>query len=156
MSSLQQQHCKLWERYIRQECHALKRSGQALVRKNHEAPKVPGKAMPREPSKPDFSGCLASGRHVCFEAKATLSKTSLSFHAIAEHQWDHLNAVFQAGGVAFVYVLDGDRNKWLVPWAEVLETDKTRSSFPFSLERFQKVEGETWLDTLTRLEVIHD
>jgi recombination protein U len=154
MTTLQQQHCKLWERYIRMECRDLKRSGQALVRKNHEAPKIPGKAIPREPSKPDFSGIIQGGRHVCFEAKATLSETSISFHAIAEPQWDHLNRVHEAGGVAWVYVLDGNRNKWVLPWADILETRELRESFPFSVERFQKVEGETWLDTLRRLEVI--
>lgn len=158
MSTKQQQHAKVWEGYIKKECRALKDAGLAFVEKNHEAPTIPGEDIPRAPSKPDFSGWLLGGRHVVFEAKATLSETSFSYHQIADHQWEHLDLADKAGAVAFVYVLDGRRRKWVLPWSHVLEWKDVRASFPFNenpeSRECQKHDGETWLDTLDRLEVI--
>lgn len=151
MTTLQQQHASLWERYIRQECHALHKAERAMVDKNWEAPRIPGKKIPREKSKPDFSGCLPGGRHVVFEAKATLNKTSFAFSLISEHQAFHLGRAEVMGSVAFVYVLDGNRDKWVIPWVVIRSVWTERGSFPFSpLSPFKKQPGETWLDTLGR------
>lgn len=151
MTTLQQQHSAIWESYIRKECQALHKAGRALVDKNWEAPRVPGKQIPREASKPDFSGVYPYGRHVVFEAKATLSKTRFDFNQISEGQWDHLSLAHRWGASAFVYVLDGRRRKWVLPWRVIEATD--RRSFPFNedMKHFQKKRGETWLDTWGRL-----
>lgn len=151
MPSLQQQHAKVWERYIRKECRALRKARKANVDKNWEAPRVPGEPIPREASKPDFSGCMSDGRHVVFEAKATLSETSWSFHDIADHQAAAIEFAADAGAVSFVYILDGSRHKWVVPW-DTIAAISDRSSFPFDDPVFRKIEGETWLDTWRRLE----
>ena len=154
MSDLSRQHGKRWEQYVRRECSGLREAGLALVRKNWRAPEVPesGTRARIEPSKPDFSGVLRGGRHVVFEAKATLSDTSFSFSNITDHQWDHLDQADAAGAMSFLYLLDGERRKWVVPWWVVLELDDERSSYPFdSYPRHRKRRGETWLDALQRL-----
>lgn len=154
MPSLQQEHSKIWERYIRQECRALRQADLAFVDKNWEAPRIPGKKRPRERSKPDFSGFLPGGRHVVFEAKATLLTTRLDFSAITDGQWDHLDKAFEHEACSFVYVLDGDRHKWVIPWLAILKAIPGRESFPFDNAYYQKQVGETWLDTLIRLEEV--
>lgn len=159
MSSKQQEHGRRWEQYIRQECDDLRRAGLAVVRKNWRAPKVPrdGVEARIEPSKPDFSGALRGGRHVVFEAKATLSGSSLDFSRIAEHQWDHLDQADAAGAVTFVYICDGRQRKWVVPWWRILEADEERNSYPFGTYPVEeKRTGETWLDTLVRLEQVKE
>ncbi|MFU8803192.1 MAG: Holliday junction resolvase RecU [Bradymonadaceae bacterium] len=151
MTTLQQQHASLWERYIRQECHALKKADRALVDKNWEAPRIPGKKIPREKSKPDFSGVIKGGRHIVFEAKATLNKTSFPFSQISKGQEEHLEAAKAMGAVAFIYVLDGNRDKWVIPWITIQAFRLDRESFPLNPQSPLKKEiGETWLDTLSR------
>lgn len=146
------QHGQRFETYIRKECRDLHRHDLALVQKNWEAPKVPGEEFRREKSKPDFSGFLPDSRHVIFEAKATESTTSFGFGQITDHQWQYLDRAHTAGSISFVYVLDGLRRKWVIPWARVLECDEYRSSFPFEFSDFIKKRGETWLACWQRLE----
>lgn len=152
MSTLQQQHSKIWESYIRKECRALQKGELAVVDKNWEAPRIPGEKRPRETSKPDFSGFRFDGRHVVFEAKATLSTTSFSFSLIVDHQAEHLATAKEYGAISFVYVLDGKRRKWVIPYQAILATEG-RKSFPFDNDTYQKQRGETWLDTWARLEM---
>lgn len=154
-----------WERLIRQECAVLREEGRAWVDKNWEAPPVPGTHIPREKSKPDFSGFLAGGRHVVFEAKATESETSFDFNKVLEHQYDHLQAADDAGAASFLYVLDGVGGRWLIPWFNVVCCEKAgRSSFAFnegsSLQQQGEWRrrgaafvwhGENWLETLQRM-----
>lgn len=156
MSSKQRKHGARWESYIRRECKALREAHLAWVRKNWEAPDVPGRpGVKREPSKPDFSGCVAGGKHVVFEAKATLSTTRFDLDRLATHQANHLDMVYRLGGIAFVYVLDGELSKWVLPWRTVLSFSEHRASVPFDeVEPCRKVSGETWLDTLERLNKI--
>lgn len=152
MSTLQQQHGSLWETYVRKECKALEGAGQAFVDKNWEAPRVPGKKIPREASKPDFSGFLTGGRHVVFEAKATMSETSFPFAQITRGQAEYLHTAHENGALAFVYVLDKQRRKWVLPWSVFIELAEQRASYPFDPESpHLKIKGETWLDTLKRL-----
>lgn len=151
--TLQQEHSKIWERYIRQECYALKKAGLAVISKNHEAPTVPGKHIPREKSKPDFSGFLAgAGNHIVFDAKATMSETSFSFHDIQDHQREHLRLAEEFSATSFLYVLDGLRRKWVLPLQIVRHWEEEgRSSYPFGEDSpFEKRPGETFLDTLWR------
>lgn len=157
--SLEKKHGKRWEKYIRKECDELRRRGVADVDKNWEAPTIPGGNVPREPSKPDFSGVLAepAGRHVVFEAKSTLSETSFPFANIADHQAERLSTADAWGAVSFVYILDGQKRKWVVPWGEVERCRHVvdRKSFPFSGAdwRFRKQDGETWLERWRKLEM---
>lgn len=153
MPSIQQQNARRWEKYIRRECEELLRRGEADVDKNWEAPTVPGTHVPREKSKPDFSGFLNNGRHVVFEAKATMSTTSFSFSDIADHQEATLRRAFRWNAISFVYVLDGHQRRWVLPWYTIRCCRVGRESFPFNDETpARKREGETWLETWKRLE----
>lgn len=153
MKTLQQVHGDLFESYVRREVRHLREQGLAQVDKNWEAPLVPGKAIPREASKPDFSGVVGQrGRHVVFEAKATLSKTSWPLAKLTDHQLEHLELASDLGAIAFVYVLDGARRKWVFPVEHIRGLG--RASAPFE-GPWEKKKGETWLDTWRRLEVGH-
>lgn len=149
MSDLSRQNGARWESYIRAECKALWSAKRAFVAKNWEAPRVRGEHARWEPSKPDFSGFLPGGRHVVFEAKAILTRsTSFPFARIERHQWEHLDRAYQAGALAFVYLLNGDE-KWVIPWGRILAVADTRASFPLlpgdpCIKRL----GETWFDRL--------
>jgi recombination protein U len=153
--SKQQQHGDIWERYIRIECGELKKQKRALVRKNWEAPRIPGKKIPREKSKPDFSGCLdTDGMHVAFEAKAVQSTTSFPLSQLEDHQREHLELVAELGGIAFVYVLDGNQQKWIIPIASLELLDRASVPFKNSVLAQCKLEGEIWLDTLERMGLV--
>ncbi|MFP4599948.1 MAG: Holliday junction resolvase RecU [Persicimonas sp.] len=151
--NLARQHGQEFEVYARKECRDLLKADRALVQKNWEAPTVPGEHFKREKSKPDFSGFLPDSRHVIFECKATLSKTSFPFSNITDHQWAYLDRAHTAGSISFLYVLDGQRQKWVVPWKRVKFISLERSSFPFADEVYRKRRGETWLDTWHRVEL---
>jgi recombination protein U len=175
MTDLARQLGQRWETYIRRENKMLLDHGRADVSKNWEAPKIPGKHARREKSKPDFSGFLLvgsrmdtvendlwSGQHVVFEAKSTLSKTSWPLSDLKDHQRERLNRANQTGAVAFVYLLSGERRKYVVPmdvyewWAD---TDSGSIPFPARfnprgvpvLDPYEKQRQETWLDTYIRV-----
>ena len=152
MSDLSRQNGARWEAYIRAECRSLAENELAYVSKNWEAPKLKNSHIKWEPSKPDFSGFLPDGRHVVFEAKATLSKTSFPLPQISGHQWGVLNSAHRAGALSFVYVLDGNGDKWVFPWALVVACKAERESIPFSLDTYKKLRGQTWLGAWHRLE----
>lgn len=167
----QQKAADRWERVIRKECHALRAEGVG-VDKNWEAPKIPGTHQPREKSKPDFSGHLADGRHVVFEAKVTKSTTSFDFNLITRSrdendpgQWEVLQAAHDSGAVAFVYVLDGEGRRWVLPWDVIRYYYRNgSSSFPFDDHSPHRQrgewhrrgaafywEGEDWFSTIQRV-----
>jgi penicillin-binding protein-related factor A (putative recombinase) len=149
MKSKSVAHGEIWERYIRVECAELAKRGQAQVSKNWEAPRVSGTHVKRAESKPDFSGCIAAGRHVVFEAKATLEKERFDLKNLATHQRDHLLTASFMGALAFVYVLSGERRKYLIPMY-VLEA-ATGASVRFDVPGVvEKLDGETWLDAAGR------
>lgn len=166
MKTKQQQAADRWEAVIREECRALREQRRAWVDKNWEAPRVPGTHIPREASKPDFSGWLPGGTHVVFEAKATLAETSFDFNMITEGQWEHLQAAHENDAVSFVYVLDGKGRRWVVPFGHILALDAAgvrsmRFDSPFQqfrqLGEWQRSgavfrwSGEDFVDTLGRL-----
>ena len=149
MKSKSVAHGEIWERYIRVECAELARRGQAQVSKNWEAPKVSGTHVKRAESKPDFSGCITAGRYVVFEAKATLEKERFGLKNLATHQRDHLLTASFMGALAFVYVLSGERRKYMIPMY-VLEA-ATGASVRFDAPGVvEKLDGETWLDAAGR------
>lgn len=155
MGTLARKHGQNFETYARKECNDLRKAGLALVRKNWRAPEVPeeGNHARIAKSQPDFSGVIEGGRSVVFECKATMDTNSWEFSHLADHQAEHLSEAAELGAVAFVYILDGDRRKWVVPWRTLVNLD--RESYPFGVfESHRKREGETWLDTLERLEVV--
>lgn len=161
--SLSQQNGARWEDYIRAECRALADAKLAFVGKNWEAPKVPGKHVRWETSKPDFSGHLPNGRHVAFEAKALLKPgTSFPFGNITAGQWEQLDRLHRPSGVqdvdgngiSFLYVLNGPEEKWVIPWAQIVRVMTESRSFPLTAEHgeLKKRGVETWLDTWNRLD----
>ena len=154
-AELARQHGALWEKDIRKQNRELRRAEMAFVGKNWEAPNIPGSHRKREASKPDFSGHLPCGRHVTFEAKASLNTTSFGFGQITKGQRQYLNSAYECGCISFVFILDGLRRRWLIPWGEVLRVEAVegRASFPYEEDSaFQKQRGETWLDCWQRLE----
>lgn len=149
MSSLAKQHGDQWEAYVRQECREIARRGEGQIGKNWEAPKVRGSHASREQSKPDFSGCLPGGRHIVFECKATLNCSRFDCtpdRLITKGQLEHLRVAHELGAVSFVYVLDGENRKWVVPY-EVLVPPSV------ALEEVgtQKDTDELFTDTLKRM-----
>ena len=149
MKSKSVAHGEIWERYIRVECAELARRGQAQVSKSWEAPRVSGTHVKRAESKPDFSGCITAGRHVVFEAKATLNVERFDLKNISAGQRDHLLSASYMGALAFVYVLSGERRKYLIPMY-VLEA-ATGASVRFDVPGVvEKLDGETWLDAAGR------
>jgi recombination protein U len=152
-------HGATWEAYVRAENTHLARIGKALVVKvpedlrpvrrlkdGHVQAVYAGKAYC------DYMGTLQGGRAVTFDAKATLSETSFPFSNIADHQLEIMTTVARLGGIAFVYVLSGLQDKYVLPVNAdgVIAGVTDRKSFPFD-EHFRKPTGETWLDTLERL-----
>lgn len=149
--SLSQQHGEVWEAYIAKECAELERRGSALVSKNWEAPKVPGKQVKRSKSKPDYSGCIAGGRHVVFEAKATLEVDRFDLKNLRDHQLKHLTTAAQMGAIAFVYVLAGDQSKYIIPVSKILAAHGCSSVRFNSGGIYAKRPGETWFDVVFEL-----
>ena len=116
MSKLAKAHGDQWEAYVGKECKEIEARGWGLISKNWEAPKLKGKHVNREKSKPDFSGVLPGGRHIVFECKATLEKSRFDHKALlTDHQREHLLKAHEYGALAGVYVLDGQQRKFWIP-----------------------------------------
>jgi len=147
--SKSREHGAVWERYVVMECGELEKRGHAMVSKNWEAPPIPGTKKPRAKSKPDFSGCLRGGRHVVFEAKSTLEPARFDLANLAKHQRAHLVDAAFLGSVAFVYVVSGERRKYVIPLAVIESADakSVRFDAPGVVE---KLELETWYDAIVR------
>lgn len=67
----------------------------------------------------DFTGCLAGGRHVAFDAK-DCAGTRIELNRLAGHQIEYLGSVFALGGLAFVLVRFEYRRCYKIPidaWA---------------------------------------
>lgn len=157
MPSIQQQHASRWESHIRKQCRSLLKGRRALVDKNWEAPRVPGRQVKREKSKPDFSGLVISGplagRHVVFEAKATMEQSRFDFSLIQSHQAEHMELASIGGALSFCFVIDGQGGKWVLPWQWIQhQMNQGNASLQLSTcESGRCRPGETWLDTCERL-----
>lgn len=82
----------------------------------------------------DYNG-VYRGKYIDFEAKNTLSKTSLPLHNITTHQISHLKKVLKHGGIAFFVISLESLNKvYLLDALYIIDffESKTRSSIPLS------------------------
>lgn len=83
----------------------------------------------------DYNGVYKS-RYIDFEAKSTLSETSLPFNNIPHQQIEHLEAVLHHGGIAFFIIQFATlKEEYLLDAKEVIDfiKQKTRKSLPYSL-----------------------
>jgi len=83
----------------------------------------------------DYNG-IYKGKYIDFEAKSTLSKTSLPLNNIAPQQVQHLEGVIKHGGIAFFLIDIKPLNKVYLVKAEYIcefYRQKTRKSIPLSL-----------------------
>ena len=86
------------------------------------------------PSTIDYSG-VYKGRHLDFEAKETLSRTSFPFKSIHRHQIDYIDNVIRHGGISFVIVRFVAYNEtYLVEGAKMVRAyrERKRQSLPYS------------------------
>ena len=60
-------------------------------------------AIFKTPSTTDYNG-IYKGKYIDFEAKETKNKTSFPLQNIHKHQIDHLNKVYNHGGIAFIII----------------------------------------------------
>lgn len=152
---------RLWERYIIAECKQL--SGLCLsdVRKNWEAPKVPGSHVSVEPSAPDFGGCAfvnCIGRSILFEAKYTEIDHRLPLANISDDQKDDLILRAYLGGISFIYVCNSKYDKFIIPINDldnaVFPVDEKylspRKGSLLLLDECKKQPRESWLDFVVR------
>ena len=61
------------------------------------------KAFYKTPSTTDYNG-LWNGKYIDFEAKETNSATSFSLNNIHDHQIEHMQKIFNHGGITFIIV----------------------------------------------------
>ena len=61
------------------------------------------KAFYKTPSTTDYNG-LWNGKYIDFEAKETNSATSFSLNNIHKHQVEHMQKIFNHGGITFIIV----------------------------------------------------
>lgn len=62
----------------------------------------------------DYSGSLAGGMHVSFDAKDCAEKR-IALNRLAEHQLEHLRNIHAVGGIAFVLVRFERRDVYAIP-----------------------------------------
>ena len=145
-----------WERYIRKQNDELKKAGIADVRKNWEAPTVPGHDhLRREPSAPDFSGAAIVGGRVVpvmFEAKSVQSGDKFRHSRLNGDQLDDLTFRASLGGISFVYVLSGDLEQYVLRVDSDGNIDATEPGCKYSnlIDGFRRQPGETWHDVICR------
>ena len=150
---------RLWERAIRAECRQLRNAGLGDIRKNWEAPAVPGKDYLRvETSAPDFGGAAVihgEVRPVLFEAK-TIESGNFPRSNISDSQLDDLAFRHKIGGVAFVYLWRReDKSRWIISCRDPgICGDEVKTvaleEGPFCT---QKEPGEHFIETIERSEI---
>ena len=82
----------------------------------------------------DYNG-VYKGRYLDFEAKSTVSKTSLSLSNIQPQQIEHLERVLRHGGIAFFLINFASHDEtYFVPASEIIAfyKEKPRASIPYS------------------------
>ena len=71
------------------------------------------------PSTTDYNG-IYKGRYIDFEAKETKSTTSFPLNNIHKHQIQHLNKIYEHGGIGFIIVRFTKLNKTFLLFIEDL------------------------------------
>ena len=82
----------------------------------------------------DYNG-VYGGRYLDFEAKSTVSKTSLSLSNIQPQQIEHLEKVLEQKGIAFFLIhFSAHDEAYFVPASEIIAfyKEKPRASIPYS------------------------
>lgn len=111
-----------WFEYlITRGCDFYRKTGIADIEKTPE-PMKPVRSMGggkfiavyTKAAQADYKGCLAGGRAVYFEAKATNSDRMLR-NRVTENQLERLHREYQFGAVVFVLCAIGDRF-FRIPW----------------------------------------
>ncbi len=94
-------------------------------------------AFPEKKSTVDFGG-TASTQSICFDVKATTTKTSFPLTNIHKHQIEYLEKVAEQGGKAFLLIHFKDSKRTWVLWVDQLIkfiAENVRKSIP--LEWFE-------------------
>lgn len=73
------------------------------------------KAVYTASAQPDYSGVLASGRAVMFEAKYTATE-KINQHRVTPEQTEKLSRYHELGGLCFVLICFGCANTYRIPW----------------------------------------
>lgn len=142
-----------WEIALEAQHDRYRRDRLAVVWKTEPRRDRTGRYVEKAP--PDFVGVLADGRGVCFDAKdCTRSRWPLS--NVKPHQARDLEAVYLAGGVAFVALRMGSVGHFL-PWGALRESyqawrlgEGSASLGPRDIERIgREMDGADWLGVLT-------
>lgn len=89
----------------------------------------------KTPSTTDYNG-IYKGRYIDFDAKETNSKTSFPLKNIHPHQIEHIRAVINHGGIAFIIVHWKQYNKYFLLTSDILlkywdNQEKGRKSIPY-------------------------
>ncbi len=91
----------------------------------------------KTPSTTDFNG-LYKGHYIDFDAKETNSKTSMPLSNIHPHQIEHLKAVKEHGGIAFLIIHFKQYNEYyllliedILPIWNTKNEEKGRKSIPY-------------------------
>ena len=100
--------------------------------------KIITKAIYEKDSTTDYNG-VYKGRYIDFEAKSTISKTSLPISNIKMHQINHLNNVIGNGGIAFFLIEFSTLNKiYLLKAKTLIDYITTNKSKSLSIKFLEK------------------
>lgn len=113
---------KSFEEVIEAACINYRNKEIAIIEKTPEPMKVLGKSIKgRFPAcfikkaQPDFKGCMANGKAVVFEAKAT-EKDRIRKSVITDEQFEYLEGYWKMKASAFVLVSFNLERYYRVPW----------------------------------------
>ncbi|OFV69273.1 Holliday junction resolvase RecU [Acetobacterium wieringae] len=117
---------KSFEEVIEAACINYRNKEIAIIEKTPEPMKVLGKVHRRgsngrfeacfiKKAQPDFKGCLANGKAIVFEAKAT-EKDRIRKNVITDEQFEYLEGYWKMKASAFVLVCFNMERYYRVPW----------------------------------------
>lgn len=113
---------KSFEEVIEAACINYRNKEIAIIEKTPEPMKVLGKSIKGrfqacfiKKAQPDFKGCMANGKAVVFEAKAT-EKDRIRKSVITDEQFEYLEGYWKMKASAFVLVSFNQERYYRVPW----------------------------------------
>lgn len=113
---------KSFEEVIDAACKHYRNTEVAIIEKTPEPMKVLGKSNKGrfqacfiKKAQPDFKGCMANGKAVVFEAKAT-EKDRIRKSVITDEQFEYLEGYWKMKASAFVLVSFNLERYYRVPW----------------------------------------